>query len=62
MTKPYEQVSVLAERYGDKRYNSPDDIALDSKGRIYFTDPRYGSRYLLRTYPNSLTVSILERN
>ena len=33
---------VLADNYEGKRLNSPNDISLDSKGRIYFTDPRYG--------------------
>ena len=27
-----------------KRFNSPNDLAIDSKGRVYFTDPRYGRR------------------
>lgn len=35
---------VLAERYEGKRFNSPNDIAIDGKGRVYFTDPRYGDR------------------
>jgi gluconolactonase len=33
---------VLADSYEGKKLNSPNDISLDSKGRIYFTDPRYG--------------------
>jgi len=33
---------ILADRYQAKRFNSPNDLCLDSKGRIYFTDPRYG--------------------
>jgi gluconolactonase len=37
-------ITVLAERYEGKRFNSPNDLAIDSKGRIYFTDPRYGRR------------------
>ena len=37
-------ISVLAERYQGKRLNSPNDLAVDSKGRIYFSDPRYGNR------------------
>jgi gluconolactonase len=37
-------VIVLADRYEGKRFNSPNDLALDSRGRIYFTDPRYGRR------------------
>jgi gluconolactonase len=32
---------VLADRYMGKRFNSPNDLAIDLKGRIYFTDPRY---------------------
>jgi gluconolactonase len=33
---------VLADRYQGKRFNSPNDLCLDLKGRVYFTDPRYG--------------------
>ena len=36
--------TVLADRYQGKRLNSPNDLAIDGKGRIYFTDPRYGKR------------------
>jgi gluconolactonase len=32
---------TVAERWMGKRFNSPNDLALDAKGRIYFTDPRY---------------------
>ena len=32
---------VLAARYMDKRFNAPNDLCIDLKGRIYFTDPRY---------------------
>ena len=37
-------ITVLASRYEGKRLNSPNDLAVDSQGRIYFSDPRYGSR------------------
>src|SRR5439155_1173526 len=33
---------VIADRYQGKRFNSPNDLCVDLKGRIYFTDPRYG--------------------
>ena len=33
---------ILAERYQGKRFNSPNDLCVDLKGRVYFTDPRYG--------------------
>jgi gluconolactonase len=32
---------VLADNYKLKRFNAPNDLAIDLKGRIYFTDPRY---------------------
>lgn len=34
--------TTLADRFRDKRFNSPNDLSVDLKGRIYFTDPRYG--------------------
>ena len=37
-------VSVLADLYGGMRFNSPNDLTIDSKGRVYFSDPRYGPR------------------
>jgi len=38
------QVTVLAGEYEGKKFNSPNDLSIDSKGRVYFTDPRYGKR------------------
>jgi gluconolactonase len=32
---------VIADRYKGKRFNAPNDLAIDKKGRIYFSDPRY---------------------
>lgn len=34
-------VKTLADRFGGKRFNSPNDLTFDAKGRLYFTDPRY---------------------
>lgn len=34
-------VEVLTDRYEGQRYNSPNDLAIDTRGNIYFTDPRY---------------------
>jgi gluconolactonase len=33
---------VLCADYEGQRFNSPNDLAIDSQGRIWFTDPRYG--------------------
>jgi len=35
------KMEVLTERYEGKRYNSPNDVVVDSAGRIWFTDPLY---------------------
>jgi gluconolactonase len=40
------QSEVIADRYQGKRLNSPNDLCVDLKGRIYFTDPRYGGAEL----------------
>jgi gluconolactonase len=36
------QVSVLAERFEGRRFNSPNDVVVKSDGSIWFTDPDYG--------------------
>jgi gluconolactonase len=36
------KITVLAERFEGKRFNEPNDLTVDSQGRIYFSDPRYG--------------------
>jgi gluconolactonase len=33
--------TVIADRYMGKRFNAPNDLAIDTRGRIYFSDPRY---------------------
>ncbi len=43
-TEPNGTITVLADRFQNGKFNSPNDLAIDSKGRIYFTDPRYGDR------------------
>ncbi len=32
---------TIVDRIDGKRFNSPNDLCVDRKGRIYFTDPRY---------------------
>ncbi|MBN2594832.1 MAG: SMP-30/gluconolactonase/LRE family protein, partial [Sedimentisphaerales bacterium] len=38
------EVTVLADEYEGKKFNSLNDLWIDPKGGIYFTDPRYGNR------------------
>ena len=39
-----KEAAVLAESFGGKKFNQPNDLTLDSKNRLYFSDPRYGPR------------------
>jgi gluconolactonase len=38
------KLTVLTDRFDGKRYNTPNDLTLDSQDRLYFSDPRYGPR------------------
>jgi gluconolactonase len=38
------KITVLADKFDGKRFNEPNDLTVDSKGRIYFSDPRYGAK------------------
>lgn len=33
--------TIIADSFEGRRLNSPNDITIDEKGRIYFSDPRY---------------------
>lgn len=33
--------TIVADRFMGKRFNAPNDLVFDTKGRIYFSDPRY---------------------
>ena len=35
---------VIVDKFEGKRLNSPNDLAFDTQGRLWFTDPRYGDR------------------
>lgn len=39
---PGGKVSVLADGFQGKKLNSPNDLWVDPKGGVYFSDPRYG--------------------
>jgi gluconolactonase len=41
---PKGEVTVLADKYEGKKFNSPNDLWVDPKGGVYFSDPRYGNR------------------
>lgn len=39
---PTPKFTSLVSKYKGKRFNSPNDLIIDKKGNIYFTDPIYG--------------------
>ncbi len=41
---PKGKVKVLADKYDNKKFNSLNDLWIDPKGGVYFTDPRYGRK------------------
>ncbi len=60
------QRTVLADRFDGKRFNAPNDLTIDTRGRIYFTDPRYlgeeprelKHRAVYRIDPDGATIEI----
>ena len=38
------KITVLADRFEGKKFNSPNDLVVMSDGTIWFTDPTYGLR------------------
>jgi gluconolactonase len=44
-------VTVLADRYQGKRFNSPNDLVFSSTGDLFFTDPPYGLETMQETDP-----------
>jgi len=41
--EPDGSTTVVCDHFQGKKFNSPNDLAIDNQGRIWFTDPRYGS-------------------
>ena len=41
----YKNVTVLLDNFENKNFNGPNDMWLDAKGGIYFTDPYYQRPY-----------------
>lgn len=48
---PDKKVEVLLRNVGGKRLNGPNDLWIDARGGIYFTDPYYQRPYWTRTKP-----------
>ena len=60
-------VRVLADKWKGKRFNSPNDLTIDRKNRVYFTDPRYSgnepreidTESVYRVDPNGTVTQII---
>lgn len=52
-------ITVLADKYGGKRLNSPNDVVVKSDGSVWFTDPPFG---LLGNYEGVPAKSELPQN
>jgi len=37
------ELSIVTDRFAGGRYNSPNDVTVDGRGRIFFTDPCYNN-------------------
>ncbi len=48
---PDKKVHVLLRDVGGRRLNGPNDLWIDARGGIYFTDPYYHRPYWTRTKP-----------
>lgn len=46
---PSGKVKVLLTDFGGKQFNGPNDLWINTKGDIYFTDPHYKRDYWTRT-------------
>jgi gluconolactonase len=53
--------TTLIDRFDGRRLNSPNDLALDSRGRIWFTDPRYGDDHSDRELDHDSVYRITAR-
>ncbi|MBL8232371.1 MAG: SMP-30/gluconolactonase/LRE family protein [Bryobacterales bacterium] len=53
------KVEVLADQYRGQRFTAPNDVTLDSKGRIFFTDLPGGTVH--RIDPDGKLTRLLER-
>ena len=48
----HKKVKVLLRDFDGKRFNGPNDLWIDNKGGIWFTDPYYQREYWTRTKPD----------
>jgi gluconolactonase len=55
---PDKKVKVLLDNFEGKRFNGPNDLWIDAKGGIFFTDPYYQRPYWERKKPDLNNQSV----
>src|SRR5690606_5083736 len=45
--------TIMADRYNGQQFIAPNDLCVDKKGRIYFTDPYYPAEGIEKSQPTS---------
>jgi gluconolactonase len=45
LANPEARFLTLADKWQGKRFNSPNDATMNSKGEVFFTDPAYGMEH-----------------
>ena len=55
---PDKKVKVLLDNFEGKRFNGPNDLWIDAKGGIFFTDPYYQRPYWERKKPDLSNQSV----
>ncbi|ODT73285.1 MAG: gluconolactonase [Pelagibacterium sp. SCN 63-23] len=58
-TEPDGSVTILADSFGGRRLNSPNDVVVRSDGSIWFTDPSYG---IISDYEGNIAPSEQDAN
>lgn len=61
LDNPAPRFVTLADRYGGKRLNSPNDAVFHSNGSLYFTDPPYGLDGILHDERRELSIQGIYR-
>ena len=49
---PHKKITILVKDFQGHRLNGPNDLWIDNRGGIYFTDPYYQRPYWDRTHPD----------
>ena len=49
---PHKKITILMQDLGGKQVNGPNDLWIDDRGGIFFTDPYYQRDYWTRTHPD----------